>query len=63
MAVRKNKSSNHYVFAGKLNKILHEMAIYILQEKGDIYFMLCLEHCFIWFRDLDAKKIGTEVFG
>ena len=23
----------------------------------------CLEHCFIWLRDLDTKKIGTEVFG
>ena len=25
--------------------------------------MLYLEHCFIWLRDLDTKKIGTEVFG
>jgi hypothetical protein len=24
--------------------------------------MLCLEHCFIWLRDLDTKKIGAEVF-
>ena len=24
---------------------------------------LCLEHCFIWPRDLDTKKIATEVFG
>ena len=23
--------------------------------------MLCLEHDFIWFRDLDTKKIGAEV--
>ena len=22
-----------------------------------------MEHCFIWLRDLNAKKIGTEVFG
>jgi hypothetical protein len=22
-----------------------------------------LEHCLIWPRDLDTKKIGTEVFG
>jgi hypothetical protein len=22
-----------------------------------------LEHCFIWLRDLDTKKIGAEVFG
>ena len=22
-----------------------------------------MEHCFIWHRDLDAKKIGPEVFG
>ena len=21
--------------------------------------MLCLEHCFIWLRDLDTKKIGA----
>ena len=26
-------------------------------------FNLILEHCFIWLRDLDTKKIGTEVFG
>ena len=25
--------------------------------------MLCLEHCFIWLRDLDTKKIGTQVLG
>ena len=25
--------------------------------------VLCLEHCFKWLRDLDTKKIGTEVFG
>ena len=25
--------------------------------------MLCLEHCFIWLRDLDTKQIGAEVFG
>ena len=25
--------------------------------------VLCLEHCFIWLRDLDTKKIGTEVLG
>ena len=25
--------------------------------------MLCLEHCFIWPRDLDTKIIETEVFG
>ena len=24
--------------------------------------MLCLEHCFIWLRDLDTKKFGAEVF-
>ena len=30
------------------------------EEIGQV---LCLEHCFIWLRDLDAKKIGTEVFG
>ena len=22
-----------------------------------------MEHCFIWLRDLDTKKIGKEVFG
>ena len=21
-----------------------------------------MEHCFVWFRDLDTKKIGAEVF-
>ena len=25
--------------------------------------MLCLEHCFIWLRDLYIKKIEAEVFG
>ena len=25
--------------------------------------MLWLEYCFIWLRDLDTKKISTEVFG
>ena len=25
--------------------------------------MLCLEHYFIWIRDLDTNKIGAEVFG
>ena len=25
--------------------------------------MLCLEHFFIWLRDLDTKKIGALVFG
>ena len=25
--------------------------------------MLGLEHCFIWLRDLDTKKIGAEVSG
>ena len=24
---------------------------------------LCLEHCFIWLRNLDTMKIGAEVFG
>ena len=24
--------------------------------------MLDLEHCFVWLRDLDTKKIGGEVF-
>ena len=24
--------------------------------------MLCLEHCFIWLRDMNIKKIETEVF-
>ena len=23
---------------------------------------LCLEHCFIWLRELNTKKIGVEVF-
>ena len=27
------------------------------------YVMLCLEHCFIWLRDLVTKKSGAEVFG
>ena len=22
-----------------------------------------MDHCFIWLRDLDTKKIGAEVFG
>ena len=22
-----------------------------------------MEHCFIWLRDLDTKKIGAEIFG
>jgi hypothetical protein len=22
-----------------------------------------MEHCFIWLRDLETKKIGAEVFG
>ena len=25
--------------------------------------MLCLEHCFIWIRDPDTKKIGAEASG
>jgi hypothetical protein len=25
--------------------------------------MLCLEHCFIWFRDSGPNKIGKELFG
>ena len=37
----------------------------IISERTDeeIGQVLCLEHCFIWLRDLDTKKIGTEVFG
>ena len=31
-----------------------------IEEIGEV---LCLEHCLIWLRDLDTKKIGTEVFG
>jgi hypothetical protein len=30
------------------------------EEIGQV---LCLEHCFIWLRGLDTKKIGAEVFG
>ena len=25
--------------------------------------MLWLEHCSVWFRDLDTKKVRAEVFG
>ena len=25
--------------------------------------VLCLEHCFIWLRDLDTNKFVAEVFG
>ena len=32
-------------------------------KKKLIRCLLCLEHCFIWLRDVDTKKIGTEVFG
>ena len=28
----------------------------------EICQVLCLEHCFIWLRDLDTNKIGAEVF-
>jgi hypothetical protein len=31
-----------------------------LEEIGE---MLYLEHCFIWLRDLDTKRIQEEVFG
>ena len=30
---------------------------------SQIGLVLYLEHCFIWLRDLDPKKIGAEVFG
>jgi hypothetical protein len=23
----------------------------------------CLQHCAVWLRDLDTKKIGTEIYG
>ena len=29
----------------------------------EIDYVLCLEHCFIWLKDLDTKIIGVEVFG
>jgi hypothetical protein len=29
----------------------------------EIGYVLCLEHCLIWLRDLGTKKIGVEVFG
>ena len=29
----------------------------------EIGYVLWLEHCFIWLRDLYTKKIGAEVFG
>ena len=34
-----------------------------IELKKKIRQVLCLEHCFIWLRDLDTKKIGMEVFG
>ena len=27
------------------------------------YSVKCLQHSFKWLRDLDTKKIGTDVFG
>jgi hypothetical protein len=33
------------------------------ERKRITKMVLCLEHCFIWLRGLDTKKIGAEVFG
>ena len=44
-----------------LNVTLDKQAKHWTQE--EIGQVLCLEHCFILLRDLDIKKIGTEVFG
>ena len=43
------------------NVTLEKQAKHWTQE--EIGQVLRLEHCFIWLRDLDTKKIGTEVFG
>ena len=34
-----------------------------IELKKKLVKVLCLEHCFIWLRDLDTKNIGAEVFG
>ena len=36
--------------------------ISFLKSKLNIELRKKLEHCFIWLRDLDAKKIGAEIF-
>ena len=43
------------------NVTLDKQAKHGTQE--EIGQVLCLEHCFIWLRDLDTKKIATQVFG
>ena len=43
------------------NVTLDKQARHWTQE--EIGKVLCLEHCFIWLRDLDTKKIVTEAFG
>ena len=30
--------------------------------REEIGWVLCIEKCFIWFRDMDTKKIGAKVF-
>ena len=45
----------------KKNVTLDKQAKHWTEE--EIGQVLCLEHCFIWLRDLDTKKIGVELFG
>ena len=33
------------------------------KAQEEIGLVICLEHYIIWLRDLDTKKIGTEIFG
>ena len=42
------------------NRKMSLMTSKLNEEIGQV---LSLEHCFKWSRDLDTKKIGTEVFG
>ena len=34
-----------------------------IELRNKLVLILCLEHSFIWLRDLDTKKIAVEVFG
>ena len=47
-------------FNRKMSLLTSRLNIELKKEIGQV---LCLEHCFTWLRDLDTKKIRTEVFG
>ena len=47
-------------FNRKMSLLTSKLNIKLEEEIGQVLF---LEHCFIWLRDLDTKKIGTEVIG